>query len=707
MKLTMPLALLSLLALVTHAAPRQHLTYEPDAPRRPAANLFLNAKVTALRHWGDRLPHFAVDGKHDRPADHWAAENTPVWLTVDMGSEKELNLIRLWPYWDGRRHYQYRIDGSNDGIAWELLSDRTTNVEKGSGEGFTHVFTSRKVRYVRTTFTHNSAGNQTGGHIVEIEGYLSAPPGLHGTVASTDERYTIDAIPSTPLTDRWHATAWRGERVNAQFLCWASVEVAHNLRAWSTALRSEGGDVIPATALAPRFIRYVMADGNLQPDIIDTVRALDLPAGDVRPVWLSIDVPTDAPPATYHGKVTLQSDGGKCVEFSISLEVLHQTLPVPDQWFFHLDLWQNPFAVARYHRVAPWSKEHFLLMRPLLTRLAQAGQKILTCSILHQPWGAQTFDPFESMIGWTRETDGTWAYDYTVFDQWVDFGESCGIDKQVNCYSMIPWSNRFRYLDAATGDHKTITASPGSKAYEDHWRPFLTDFEKHLKQKGRLEKTTMAMDERPEKLMTTLLGFVRETAPGLKISSAANYTTHMTDGIYDLSIAIGHAHIADAEFLNRRSRSGQRTTFYVCCGPLRPNTFPFSPPAESEWLAIHAAAKGFDGLLRWAYCSWVEDPLMSADYVRWPSGDCFLVYPGDRTSIRFEKLRDGIEEYEKIRLLRAAASKRDTPAVQAALTGLNAALEKTTFDRVKHEPAAEICTSVRTCIEALARALTD
>jgi hypothetical protein len=104
--------------------------------------------------------------------------------------------------------------------------------------------------------------------------------------------------------------------------------------------------------------------------------------------------------------------------------------------------------------------------------------------------------------------------------------------------------------------------------------------------------------------------------------------------------------------LDERRAVGRKTTFYVCTSPPVPNTFTFSPPAEAEWLPLFAAANGFDGVLRWAFHSWVENPLVSTDFTSWPSGDCFMVYPGDRSSVRFERLRDGIESFEKIRLLR-------------------------------------------------------
>ena len=99
------------------------------------------------------------------------------------------------------------------------------------------------------------------------------------------------------------------------------------------------------------------------------------------------------------------------------------------------------------------------------------------------------------------------------------------------------------------------------------------------------------------------------------------------------------------------------STFYVCCGPMRPNTFVDSPLAESVWVGLYAAAKRLDGFLRWAYANWPRDPFLDTtfgvNYGDWRPGDTFLVYPGVRSSSRWEMLRDGIETCEKIRQLRA------------------------------------------------------
>ena len=69
----------------------------------------------------------------------------------------------------------------------------------------------------------------------------------------------------------------------------------------------------------------------------------------------------------------------------------------------------------------------------------------------------------------------------------------------------------------------------------------------------------------------------------------------------------------------------------------------------------HAA--GFTGYLRWAYNNWVKDPLRDSRFRTWPAGDLYQIYPGPRTSIRFEKFIEGIQDFEKIRILREEFTK--------------------------------------------------
>ena len=107
----------------------------------------------------------------------------------------------------------------------------------------------------------------------------------------------------------------------------------------------------------------------------------------------------------------------------------------------------------------------------------------------------------------------------------------------------------------------------------------------------------------------------------------------------------------------------------------------FSPPAEARYLGWYTAAHGYDGFLRWAYDAWAADPVRDARHVLWPAGDTFLVYPGSQSSIRFERLREGIVDFEKIRLLRSWASSSTDGDVKRLASDLEQALSAVASDR--------------------------
>jgi hypothetical protein len=364
------------------------------------------------------------------------------------------------------------------------------------------------------------------------------------------------------------------------------------------------------------------------------------------------------------------------MKLNLEITVLNRVLPSPQEWRFHLDLWQNPYSAARYYNVPLWSAAHFDAMRPVIKMLADAGQKVITTTIMHKPWNGQTEDHFDSMVSKVRKIDGTWEYDYTVFDQWVEFMMSMGIDKQINCYTLIPWALSFDYFDQATNRIRFVETKPGDAAYGEYWGAFLKDFSAHLRNKGWFERTAIAMDERSLDAMKEAIKVIRKADPEFKISLAGNYHEEIEADLYDLCIAFGYNFPETIKAA--REKAGKVSTVYTCCSEARPNTFTFSPPAEATWIGWHAAAGNYDGYLRWAYNSWTLDPLRDSRFRTWAAGDCYLVYPG-YSSIRMERLIEGIQDYEKIRILRKEFADKKAAG---KLKELNAALSMFTDENV-------------------------
>ncbi len=461
--------------------------------------------------------------------------------------------------------------------------------------------------------------------------------------------------------------AWKGESKSyrADFVSETRLE---GLTLNVSDLRS-GFSKIPSSAVKASFMAYTMADvldttrfgqcgqrpqgtydSLLVADIIDIVPRVDVEAKTVQPVWVKISVPRNAKAGKYTGSLSLSDKEGHSWTLPVKLDVADEVLPEPKDWKFHLDLWQNPYSVARYHGLELWSQEHFDAMRPVMQMLADAGQKVVTATILDRPWNGQTEDAFGSMVRKTRYADGRWEYDFTVFDRWVEFMFSLGIDKQINCYSMIPWKLSFDYINGENQEVEYVNAAPGSKEYAYYWDNFIRAFAEHLKGKGWFEKTMIAMDERSPEDMLLALDIIRSADPEFRVSLAGNYHPELEDIISDYSLAIRQDF--PEEVLAKRKSKGFTNTIYTCCAEAKPNLFVVSEPQEAVWLGIYTAANGYDGYLRWAYNSWTTNPLKDARFRTWPAGDCFVVYPEGRSSVHFEKLIEGIQDFEKIRILK-------------------------------------------------------
>lgn len=508
----------------------------------------------------------------------------------------------------------------------------------------------------------------------QLSQWQSLSDELSGSWGDIDVRYSRSIVPTEDIHGEMQIAGWKGERVSAQLLLWSADSVA-GVTCEVEDFKS-GNARIPSSVAETHFVRYTLADTTfsvgghpvLSGDMLDTLKTFDMPARSVRPVWLTIAVPQDAEAGMYESSLTVRSNGGKKLEFPLKLEVQNHTLADPSQWSYHLDLWQHPTAVARAQNLELWSDEHFAAMKPIMSRLARAGQKVVTATLNKDPWNHQCYDGYAGMILWTRHADGTWSYDYAVFDRWVEMMIGLGIDGMINCYSMLPWNCELEYYDEATGETVTVNAEPGTEMFTAMWEPFLTDFSSHLAEKGWLGKTNIAMDERTPEAMDTAVKVLEQCAPKMGFALADMHHSYkkylnMRDVCVNQLQPVEHPDIL------LRRQQGYATTFYVCCGPLYPNTFTYSAPYEAELLGWYGLAHDYDGMLRWAYNSWPADPQVDSHYGTWSSGDTYLVYPYNRSSIRMECLIDGIEAAEKVRTLRRDGV--DTSAIERVLDEIN------------------------------------
>ena len=115
-------------------------------------------------------------------------------------------------------------------------------------------------------------------------------------------------------------------------------------------------------------------------------------------------------------------------------------------------------------------------------------------------------------------------------------------------------------------------------------------------------------------------------------------------------------------------------------------------------MSFYSAKFHLDGYLRWAYNSWVKEPLLDSRFRTWAAGDTYLVYPGSRSSIRFERLVEGIQAHEKITLLREEFVEKNNKAGMKRLERILSAFRLEDFPQV---PAAVTVRKANRLLNAL------
>lgn len=542
-------------------------------------------------------------------------------------------------------------------------------------------------------------------------GLAEAVPSPGGSFVETTKSYRpADISMVRALVDRQrNAHAWRGERVSWQILLWSG-EKAVRAEASVGDLTGEA-DNLPAKQVRLDFLKFIHMNTRdryatdptaveLVPDMLNGSGPVEIAANQLQPLWVGVDIPRDAKPDVYRGEITVKMNETD-LKFPFAIKVLPLTVPEARDWAFDVNFWMHPQATAHYYAGCKghgqdgakwthegcaelmWSDRHLALYKPTLELLRDAGQKTITVNLVKDPWRSsyllkseqhQTNYPYDEMIRWHRKADGSYAFDFSAFEKFVKFCMDLGIDRRIECFSMLPWVagefSAITYFDEAAGK-EIIHRFASWEEYDRAWSAFMEAFVPVLVKNGWFEKTVIGADERGLGNMVRVENVLERFKHGgktLRISAAANRTHPFDDSLHSISMHGGTRKMVNdkwteqqfADWADGRRAKGLHSTWYTCTGTY-PGNFGNSRPAESLFIGWYSARLKADGYLRWAVDSWNDNPTETTDHKVYETGDTFQLYPGDRdaevpftrSSVRFELFRQGIVAHEKIQVLKA------------------------------------------------------
>jgi hypothetical protein len=371
-----------------------------------------------------------------------------------------------------------------------------------------------------------------------------------------------------------------------------------------------------------------------------------------QPIWVEVAVPPEAPPGVYRGPLTVKTDLGD-VTGRISLTVYGAV--VPPERTLKVTNWANWVAVADWHSAEPWSEAHWALIRKYARNMADHRQNVI-------------LTPLFPLIGVTAR-HGRLEFDFSGFDRFVRVFQEEGVIGYIEGGHLGGreggWESPFVCTTfEASGDAVTRgQARAGSPEAEAFLARFLPELQAHLECRGWLGIYSQHLADEPVPAnaasWSAMAATLKRYAPRLRTIEA-----NMCQEITDLDIwvpQLGDWHVNN-DFYRSRVGRGDELWFYTCLAPTgtyanRFIDYHLLKTRLLHWLNFHYEATGY---LHWGYNHWqTEAPWVDVEPVHGntrclPPGDNCIVYPGEggpMDSIRFEAMRDGIEDYELLRLL--------------------------------------------------------
>ena len=385
-----------------------------------------------------------------------------------------------------------------------------------------------------------------------------------------------------------------------------------------------------------------------------------------RPIWIDIAIPTGTPAGKYAGKITVLQDGKMLETLGLQLEVYNFSLPEETHLITYLNVSKS--ELERFYNKPPSDPE-----------IEQLTQNYFDFLYSHrmETWGNDPLVPEVTLNGEKVEV----KLNDSRYEYYMNKLKSKRVILDAGPYSLV----------------SKITAEPFSPAFNDKVKVYLKAVDSYFRKNGWIDRLVFnsPIDEPntkkdyEETRQWALL--VHEAVPGVHFLATESPVSDNPDWgtlrgyVNDFCVhgnSLNDPKVKQA-LLEEQAKGGE-ATWYISCDQAypQPNYFIDAPAMDPVMVPWITARYHMNGILYWATNFWNQTPDPWLDPVTFISGfDCSggyvlngegsLIYPGDHTkrytgqpnvdgpvsSIRFELLRDGIEDYEYLWMLKDLGDK--------------------------------------------------
>ena len=410
-------------------------------------------------------------------------------------------------------------------------------------------------------------------------------------------------------------------------------------------------------------------------------KPIDVEAGNNQPLWVLVHVPTDAMPGDYAGELALEADGWAA---KVPLRLHVWDFALPERNHLQTAFGFNPGMAFSYHQVKTEADKRKLMD---LYFQSFAEHRI-------SPYNPVPLDGFQ--VKFVPDANPARAeIDFSGFDK--------AMAQAVKRYHFTGYRLPIAGMGGGTFHSRSEpsigTLGEESPQYQAMFSSQVKQIEEHLRQKGWLDMAYVYWFDEPDPkdyaFVRGGMERIKRYAPGIQ-TMLTEQPEEALAGPVDIWCPVTPQY--NEESAKKFRERGNRFWWYVCTGPKAPFCTLFIDHAATELRVWHWQTWQRDivGTLVWETNYWTssaafpdkpqnpyEDPM---GYVSgystprgtkryWGNGDGRFIYPpleaavpgasgpdpvlkAPVSSIRWEMLREGVEDYEYLYLLRALLENR-------------------------------------------------
>jgi hypothetical protein len=413
------------------------------------------------------------------------------------------------------------------------------------------------------------------------------------------------------------------------------------------------------TTEAPDWCRKLPRGGHLTdgwagewPDPLLPFATFNLATNRTQPVWFTVRAPRDATPGEYRGEVKILAQGGVSVTLPLTVNVLPFPLPERTSLRAIFDFRRGPGGWYGPDGESPGEREKWLRF--------MAAHRL----------GVDAIEPSPQF----SYNDGKVTMDATEFDAAAKF---CFDELGMN----VAYTPHFFYMFGwAYPPKKFFGLEPFTPEWTSAFQHAYRLFTEHIRAKGWHDRFVYYISDEPHfnhdfvvEQMKKLCALIHEVDREIPIYSSTWRHCGAWDDALDLW-GVGQYGCFPVAEMERLQKAGKAMLF-TCDGQQATDTAYLATERMLPYYCLKYGATGFEfwGLSWWTYDPWKtgwhwfirqSDDGKRYYWIRYPNGDGYLAYPGQPigvdgpvTTLRLEQVREGLEDYEAMAILKKLVEK--------------------------------------------------